>query len=668
MTAGPIWIYNIPDMKTAETAITKDSGKNYLPVVRITGSMSSEQLAVSSNKNFVLTSDIALSDWNPSGIGTFTGKFYGNGHTVNISGTMTAATDMGLFGVVSGGLVRDLTVNYNPAVSVTGPDIDNAHFGGMAGTVTGAAQFLNVLVSGDLTFTVKGDNTAYAGGIVGLLSSASTARTTVSNAYSSLNLTVDTEAARTTGSLYIGGVTGSMGAPGAGSTVTVEKAAVIGDIYVGKARAVNVIDFNYFVDGDATGLFVGGLTGFMLGRTEALAVLQDSQYRQGTITIKNGKGNTRLGGAIGKSYQYGTVERCSASAKKFDTVKTDTGTGSEPTILAGGFVGEFRSGTIKDSYSDNPVEVNIENDGNISVYAGGFAAMSSPDISYCYAKGKVTVNAFRTIRAGGFSGHHYFGNISSCFATGDVRIDSKENYAYTMVSAGGFAGVFCGVHSSTMKITSVSDCYALGHVFANKTGGSYDVCAGGFFGISDTRAISITRCFAAGSVVAQRGNSYAVNAGGFAGLLATTGSGFSTSDSKINNLQNCAAIGASVTAAGGSPRNIGRFYGGSESLGTISNNRVYNDMWLFNDTYANRDNPAFVAKPYASDDTGQHGMNASDSDFRRPDIWRNAVPSGTPSPFHGMGFSDAVWDFSTVGYYGHPVLRSSPNGPAMGGQ
>ncbi|MCL2042835.1 MAG: hypothetical protein FWG89_01710, partial [Treponema sp.] len=300
MTAGPIWVYNIPDMATAESVITT-GGVMYLPLEHLTGTISGSLL--SGNKNFVLAnSNIVLTDHDPNF--TFTGNFYGNGHTVTITGMSTAA-DMGLFGVVNGGTVRDLTVMYETATggAVTVTRTGEAQFGGMAGTVQGTARLENVLVKGAIS--VSGNNNIFAGGLVGLMGRTAHCTASINNAYSGLNLTVFKTAGTNaqTGNAYIGGIAGSMGNPNPstattiagggnpnaiGSAVRVEKARVVGDITAGSSDTpfIGISGIPGRL-GTHLGIKLGGLVGHIYGAGNGnlRAVLNDCDYRQGSIRI-----------------------------------------------------------------------------------------------------------------------------------------------------------------------------------------------------------------------------------------------------------------------------------------------------------------------------------------------------------------------------------------------
>jgi hypothetical protein len=281
------------------------------------------------------------------------------------------------------------------------------------------------------------------------------------------------------------------------------------------------------------------------------------------------------------------------------------------------------------------------------IYAGGFAGLLDGDISYCYAKATVdgTSNG-TTVYVGGFVGDMSSADASYCYATGNVIGNGKS-----MGHAGGFSG----------WSRNLSNCYAIGDVFLDcgYASTTYTIYAGGLTGRISSGG-SVNNCFAVGSVIAQRSTGNDIYVGGIVG------------DADTYSIQNSAALGASVTAAGGSGnRYIGRIFGNTTTTNK-SNNRAYDGMRLYSEpNYAHGNNPAPVIKPYATTPFHDniHGFDASDSDFRRNDIWKNAPPaSGAPNTFHGMGFSDTVWIFITVGYYGYPILKGVGGVGVLGGQ
>jgi hypothetical protein len=623
-------------------------------------------------KTYVLVNDIALTGtWTPIGTDDypFQGKFYGNGHRISIDGIAAVTVEdywhrpmavMGLFGAVAGGTVRDLTVQYNDVVSLDPGTVDEFRFGGITGRAWSDARFENVQVLGSVTLGGS-DCTAYTGGLIGLMTG--TARMT--NAHGGLNLTVNTNPGMAEGgkALYVGGAAGSMGTPIYGDPVRVEEVTVVGDITVGSEHdPVNASDTSN-VDNKYVGIFVGGLSGKICGNgTNSPAILLNSDYRQGNIRVWSGDGGAVLGGALGQVDRSATVTGCSSLAGSFIIdKKSDLG----GFYYAGGFLGSFlRSGDVSDCYSDNQIVISGSSGFTGSVAGGGFAGEiegeltndgTKVSVSYCYALGDVSVTGYAFISAGGFAGSMFTNTSASyCYAAGDVYMYSKWvghdlTSAYN-TSAGGFAGVARGL----------SDCYALGNVFADKSPRGDFLNVGalvGEFGYTTTAK----RCFAAGSVIAQRdgtagGTGYLTAIGGLAGKVYDYGSG------TVASFKNSAALGASVTVTGylatqTQNQAIGRLFGMLPNVPT-ENNWANNSMRLYADDDYGDGSPdeitsSLTPTPAASN---KHGGNAHSGNFHNPDFWRTTLE-----------FDLLDWDFSLVSLKGHPRLRAR-DGTVMGGQ
>ena len=597
----------------------------------LTGTITESLL--SGNKNFVLTnSNIVLSGYNSNF--TFNDKFYGNGHTITIN-SMTAAANMGLFGDVNGGIVRDLTVVYDTA-DISGTNA-TSYFGGIAGRVTGTSRVLNVLVKGAATFNVNGSNTIYAGGLAGQITNTAD----IDNAYSKCNLTVmkfNTDAA---GSAYIGGIVGNIGTVTTAGTVTVVRNVTVeGNLTVGSSD--NIFHHaNGSGDLITAGLYAGGLAGFVRGSGSApatQAVLENSEYRSGTITVYAGQGSTLLGGAVGFSYSNARFTNCSALAKEFNIHKNAPG----ERFNIGGFLGEGGTGNaISYCYSENPISLDTEGlyssetyrEGNTAI--GGFSSRVSGNISYCYAKGDITVttdilNTRAWVRAGGFLGHLSVNtNFSFCYASGDITINTQN---YPNIYAGGFIGISGAIQTYT-------DCYALGNVTVTKTGTTTtNIYAGGFLGNANgPSTATVDRCFASGSVTVNSNSGTIIHAGGIAG------------NASYVNMQNSAALGASVTATGGTNVYIGRITG---TTGTLTNNHAFSSMDVLESATYNDSNP--LPSPSVTSTTKVHnGKDGVDTfaQFFDQLFWRNVPGLGI------LGFDTDNWDFSTVWQRGYPVLQ-----------
>jgi hypothetical protein len=625
--------------------------------------------SASSGKTYVWVNDITLTGaWTPIGTETdpFQGKFYGNGHKISIA-NITEAADMGLFGVVDGGTVRDLTVQYG------GASVDPAdafRFGGIAGTVQGRAHFENVQVLGSVTLGGSG-NIAYVGGLIGLMTGTGTGTGTasVTNAYGGLKLTVNTNPG-SSNSLYVGGAVGSMGKPDEGGAVKVEKVNVVGDITVGSendlVNTTSASRYNY------DGLFVGGLSGFVRGSgsaEESKAKLLDSSYRQGNIRVWNGDGNGVFGGAVGRNCEYADITGCSSLAGSFIIDKDSSYIMG--IYFAGGFIGDFMSlGKVENCYSDNQIVISGSSGFRADVAGGGFAGRidgignGAVEVLYCYALGDVSVSGYGNVYAGGFASvFNRAGSASYCYAAGNVYAYGKWVTGNYTVFAGGFASI----------AYSLKDCYALGNVFADKhpSGTNYlrvGALVGAFRQGQSGTSYTVERCFAAGSVIAQRHTSGDIAIGGLMGFIDAGSATFA--------LKNSAALGASVTYTGPdfddnfvypvvtrpSTSLMGRVIGNLVSC-SITNNYANNGMRLYNhSTYGySRPSEVTLLSPVPGPGT-KHGEDAHAGMFRNPAFWTTGIPG-----YSGLGFNTEDWDFSGVVSKGYPRLRDS-GGAIMGGQ
>jgi len=688
-------IWNIPGMEVSSDITTKE----------INSQEDLTEIMDEPTAQYVLTSDIRVSSHTPIGTHTnpFMGKFFGNGNTITIdgwawgSGNVTAGiTDIGLFGFIDGGVVRDLTVEYNCNEIKTQQNrnitilVDNngttnmtrSSFGGITGTASGNAHFENILMKGEISYSKDSTSPTHSfiGGIAGVLTGASK----VSNAYSSLNITAKTSGS-TTGSIILGGVAGAIGdirtiAREGSGAVIVEEISVTGNITVGSIAArVSIAN-----SGDGTnvysGLLMGGLAGnihgesfrqennFILG---VPAQIKNSEYRDGRIMVYSGLGSARIGGAIGRVARNVEIENISARAEIFEISKIEGNM-----LFIGGFVGEDHYGIYRNCYSDNPIIINTGVD---TVRAGGFAGGASYRLSYCFAKGDVSVTSTGIISAGGFVGYSYGVRMLYNYASGNVSVVSTGDFGapyanLDTVNAGGFAG---SIYTGNIQgvLIFIQDCYALGNVFVDKTGPNGNINAGGFFGTSDTitptlgvgqNQIHLARCFSAGSVIAQRSTAGAINAGGFMGKAMNNAS----------TVRYCAALGSSVTTSGNTTTgtlNIGRIWGliASAIAGyPRENNYAFSGMALYRDTtYAPFVPPTPVSPAIIPSHNGQHGTNAHIANFSSSVFWNDTLMfNKNPTPaISGLESALNAWDFSMVGINGYPRLRCA-YGNVLGGQ
>ncbi|MDR3019450.1 MAG: hypothetical protein LBU66_00935 [Treponema sp.] len=564
---------------------------------------------------FVLTENINLTAHTPIGtiVHPFSGKFYGNGNTISITG-LQGNRCIGLFGEVDGGaVVRDLTVNYvKPEVSITTNEV---FFGGIAGLITGNARLQNALVTGELALNMTGSGIRHicAGGITGQI----TGDAQINNAYSSLDLTVNTT---TNGRNFVGGIVGSMGRSDTGASVIVQNASAVGSITVDSANSAL--------------LSVGGLVGFINGLSGSdKAEILNSDYRDGTIKINSNGGDAAIGGGIGRIHSNAEISESSSRASE---LKINIGVGTNYNV--GGFIGDILgNGTtvVTGCSSETPVDAKAA---GTTLLAGGFVGnitlVDSIEITYCYAKGNVTADGANNVYAGGFTGSAGDNvSISKCYADGNVTATATSTGT---VYAGGFAG----------DGYSFTDCYALGNV--NATSSSTGNSIGGFVG--QLSGGSLNRCFARGSLNASSGT---FNAGGLVGNIVG------------GTLNNSVALNENITYT--DPQtNVGRVFGNPTSSGHVT--YAYDGMYTNTSKPTSNDDSSSHGKNV---NFSQLQMLTPfvfvivnnvvvDCEF----FWTDTLNFNNHSG--GYGSLTETWDFSGLWGKGHPDLNGKDGLPMPG--
>ena len=222
------------------------------------------------SENYFLGKDISLSAaFIPLG-GVFTGTFYGNYKTISGLAVSGDSSDVGFFGQINAGGVRDLNF-MNPNVSSTATEA--AHIGVLAGRLLGAEALVeNVNVLGDLA-VVSGNssntNTQNIGGLVGLQSGG-----TLTNSMGSGD--VSTGGA---GADNLGGLVGLQ----SGGALT--NSMAIGDVSTGGGGLDNL----------------GGLVGSQTASSSASSI-------ESSISLGNVSAGDNLGGLIGAASGSGSTQ------------------------------------------------------------------------------------------------------------------------------------------------------------------------------------------------------------------------------------------------------------------------------------------------------------------------------------------------------------------------
>jgi hypothetical protein len=349
------------------------------------------------NKCFILTADIDLDpnlpgrtvfttaviapDTNVSSPGfqgiTFTGVFDGAGHKIS-NLTITNGTgngNLGLFGDVSSGEVKNLDLENINITSGGGSPFASVFFGGMAGSNSGSIS--NCFSTGTVN---AGTNSQYIGGLVG------TSAGTISNCFSTA------------------------------SVIGTHEPHSLGGLVGRNAGGISKCSFTGTVNGGIGSKFIGGLAGGNDGGISDCFSTGD---------VNAGYNSYLVGGLVGDNYQ-GAISDC------FSTGDVNSGPYSR---WLGGLAGD-NNGVISDCFSTGDVNSGVHsaslgglvggNSGNISNCfstgdvnssvsrsLGGLVGLhNNGSISNCYSTGVVT-GAFVSI--GGLVGVNNSGTISSSY-------------------------------------------------------------------------------------------------------------------------------------------------------------------------------------------------------------------------------------------------------------
>ncbi|MCL2444291.1 MAG: hypothetical protein FWD13_12620 [Treponema sp.] len=646
VTADPVRldIWNIPEMSltAANPAILIEEEAHLRPTT--SGGLIVLGTA-GLNRSYVLTnSGIELNSHIPIGTNlAFQGKFYGNGHIVTIR-NITSAAETGLFGYITNGMVRDLTVDYKSATETTISIIGSGYlgFGGIAGRKQNA-QLINVLVKGDVNVTID-SGTLVAGGIIGTMTSS----LSITNAYCDIKLEFTVAASPGTQS-NIGGIVGSL------RDANMEDCFFAGSIN----GTINSTSISYIT--------IGGLIGFNDIYAPGHYYINNCAVR-GNINITS-NGHKYIGGVIGLS----RIETPNETTKTITINNTSfidgniTVNSNGNQTSSGGFLGLitrhhyiYNCGTMSGTLN---VTSTIDH-----VSVGGFTSGFAGDIQNCYSKIDIITNSIGPTRVGGFIAQlEPAASINNCYATGNIRsVHNGNNGTDTNFSS------FVGYCFGTIK-----NSYTLGNVFVDKQSGTGIVIAGGLVGnlvFHNNIVGNISNSFSTGYVFGQSASTVQVSASGLVGYFNLGG-----------RISNSVALGARVIAATKTPvvgsapaRNVGRVAG----LGPadLSNNYAINSMTVgtgeyidgFADKLLDTSNSvqdlidiittAIPSAPVTSP-IGATTINGADvtvvgpaeTNIRSTSFWLNTLRFNLDGT--GIGGIANIWDFSVIESRGHPILR-----------
>jgi len=209
------------------------------------------------------------------------------------------------------------------------------------------------------------------------------------------------------------------------------------------------------------------------------------------------------------------------------TITTDDAGGTN----VAGFIGHGDDPFIRNCYAENiDIDLTILTVAKSFVIIGGFighGAIDYGDISKCYATGQITLTGVAsgsgdTDTVGGFVGESYIGTIQDCYSTVDIDIVNGDSE-----NVGGFSGYAAKTTSLTIQ-----NCYSTGAVTLTACTEANGV--GGFSGYA--KALSVLNCYSVGAMTRGSGATLTYM-GGFIGILGTS------------TLTNCSWATSSYSAA-----------------------------------------------------------------------------------------------------------------------
>jgi filamentous hemagglutinin family protein len=479
-------------------------------------------------------------------INSFIGTLAGLGHTINDLTIDSSKNNVGLIGLASNAVIRDLGLT-NVNIASTGDNV-----GALLGS--GNATLSNDYSSGQVT------GYSLVGGLVGYLQGG-----TVSYDYSSANVTSTESTDLINGQLGWAGLAGGL---------------------------IGYDDGGSISNSDATGTVtsvngpVGGLVGYLRGSsidlsyatgkvTETTMNSTDGAYSSAGGLVGDSTGDIYNSFATGDVSGYAQVgglvglEGIQSAATDVYTIKNSYATGdvssygwidgSEYSVASGagtgGLVGVANSTEIINSFATGDVTSYYNQPytegGSTNGYVGGLVGLLEyGTVTGSYASGDVTITSSYLYGAGGLVGGSNFSTVKDSFAYGDV-----SGYYYV----GGLVGEML---SGDGVDSIISGSAAYGDV-----SGSYDV--GGIVGyVSDINGSAgddhgtITDVVSYGTVTAS-GN----YAGGIAGFDA-----YGTIDnaSSYGDIQGAADVGSLVGGGYDPTVTNSQSYGGVTSDATLA--------------------------------------------------------------------------------------------------
>jgi hypothetical protein len=399
------------------------------------------------DQTYQLRSDIDLGgmEWTPIGAvfsdsRYFTGKFYGNGHTVSnfkIVSPDYSHEFAGLFGVISGdALIRDL--------NVTGFEINV----GRRGDENGSAEFVRALIE------------KASPGLLTKLDDILQDKGWEDAAYAISRLFKD---------LFAGGLAGVVGGNASIENCNVEGSVsvsvpAISPSTISSLIAAELLELKSGISFALAGGLVGGQAGGKIDGVSATGSVTGTTVGDADITLAIVGG--LIGGQTGGSLTNGYAANEVSVTKDAD----------KPIVVAGGLIGGQLGGKVAKSFATGYVF----GTGTKNAIAGGFIGAASEKFTYKHTLNNDLKGTIDLVLGGSAL-------IENTYATGPVSVDEKGT---DVVSAGGFVGYrLNGAGDSAGKIKSS---YATGRVDGPDGNEKSKTGAGGFIGYNASKLSEVT--------------------------------------------------------------------------------------------------------------------------------------------------------------------------------
>ncbi|MDR1933837.1 MAG: hypothetical protein LBQ57_13555, partial [Spirochaetales bacterium] len=287
---------------------------------------------------------------------------------------------------------------------------------------------------------------------------------------------------------------------------------------------------------------VGGLAGF--GHLEG-CFIENSAVKKDVKAVGTLSGGTDIGGLAGR-YTTGHIKNSYMEGDVY--AETNITDGAETSVggLVGSGHGNNKSIIIENSHATGDVTAVTTGDGtDDKTAAGGIMGYTSDEgggstlIKNSYAAGTVSASADTGhVEAGGIAGRLRYDNetqITDSYASGDVEANAAG-------SAWASAGGIIGQANSYGGSLSITRCYATGTVTTNAdpTWAIAGGIIGGSFGNGDGGSLSVEQCYARDNIVASSSGSKMVG-----GILGSVG------PITGRSISGCAVLSASVSGSSG---------------------------------------------------------------------------------------------------------------------